>query len=128
MMKLPFRRPLARATAEFYLRRPGNFLLVQGTREGEILVCATADNLTPEQREAFVRYLGAEGFMAGDPAPPGPFHERVLGQEGLRVRWRVDPSWPAVDPSYAWHLRRLCWCTAGTTMVWLALMAVLVCS
>ncbi len=91
-----------------------------------MLICATANNLTPAQRKAFIRYLGAEGFMA-NLETPCRFHEQILDQEGQALRWRVDPSWPKVDPAYAWHVRRLCWCLAGTMMIWLTLMAALVC-
>ncbi len=127
-MKLPFRdSTTACRTAEFYLRHPETLLLVQGVEEGRVLICATTDNLTPEQQEAFVQYLCAEGFMVGDPEPFDRFHERVLNREGQPVRWIVDPSWPEVDPAYTLHIQRLCWCTAGIMMVWLTLMAVLVC-
>ena len=126
-MKPLLRKPKTRGAAEFHLRHPENLLLVRGTEEGGVLICATADNLTPQQREAFVRYLGVEGFVAGDAEPPDRFHERLFNGEGQPVRWIVDPSWPEVDPAYALHIRRLCWYAAGTVMVWCTLLAVLVC-
>lgn len=92
-----------------------------------MLICATADNLTPEQKEAFIQYLFREGFMDGDFNALDRFHARVLDRERQPVRWIVDPSWPEIDPVYALHIQRLCWYTAGTVMVWFTLMAVLVC-
>ena len=122
-----FRAPRTSRAAEFFLRHPENLLQVKRERDGGVLVCATADNLTVEQQEAFVRYLGAEGFMSGAFEPVGWFRGRNPDPEVQPVRWIVDPSWPEIDLVYARHLQRLCWCAAGTTMAWLALMVVLVC-
>ena len=124
-------RPLFRVTtmsraAEFFVRHPENLLLVKREGAGGMLVCATADNLTMEQKEAFVRYLCAEGFGSGDFESLDGIHERAPDPEVRPVRWIVDSSWPEVDPVYARHLQRLCWCAAGTTVVWLALTVVLV--
>lgn len=74
-MKPPFRRPAAGGTAEFYVRQLENVVLVQRNGDVQMIVCATADNLTSEQRKAFIR-LGAEGFMVGDSKPPGGFDGR----------------------------------------------------
>ncbi len=127
MMRPLFRKPIAGETAEFYLRQPENLLLVKRERDGGVLICATADNLTSEQREAFVRYLSTEGFAPGAAGTLGWFHESTPDREESQVRWIVDPSWPTIDPSYVRHLRRLCWYTAGTMLVWLALIVALVC-
>ena len=124
-------RPLFRATtmsraAEFFLRHPENLLLVKREGDGGVLVCATADNLTTEQKEAFVRYLCTEGFGSGDFESLDECHERIPDPGFQPVRWIIDASWPEVDPVYARHLQRLCWCAAGTMMIWLVLMVVLV--
>ncbi len=108
-----FRKRTTGTAAEFYLRRPENLLLVKRERDGGVLICATADNLSEVQRAAFVRYLNEEGF--------------VLAALELSVRWIVDSTWPQVDPVYLRHLQRLCWCLAGTMVVCLALVAALVC-
>ena len=63
MMRPRFRKQTTGGTAEFYLRHPENLLLVKRERDGGTLVCATTDNLTTEQREAFVSYLTSEGFV-----------------------------------------------------------------
>ena len=126
-MKPSFLRPVARRAAGFYFPRPGNLLLVHGAREGKISVYATTDNLNQEQQEAFIQYLCAEDFVSGDDKPSDGFHGRGLDPEKPPVRWIVDPSWPAADAAYALHVQRLCWCVAGTMMVWLVLMVVLVC-
>ncbi len=126
-MKLSFRKSFARGAAEFFLHNPENFLLVQGTGTGGMLIRATADNLTPAQREIFIQYLCAEGFIDGNCESPSRFHERIQNETQQPVRWIVDPFWPVVDPAYALHIRRLRWWIAGTMMVWLALMALLVC-
>ena len=63
-MELPLRTVTTPEMAEFYRCSPENLLLVRGTRTGGVLICATADNLSPAQREAFIRYLWVEGFMA----------------------------------------------------------------
>ena len=126
-MNLPLRKGTTPDTAEFYRRSPENLLLVQGTSTGRVLVRATADNLTPEQQEAFIRYLQAEGFMAAGSDSPDRFGAWKLNRDMCLVRWIVDASWPDVDPAYALHLRRLSLCTLGIVVVWLAVMTVLVC-
>ena len=83
--------------------------------------------MTPEQQEAFVRYLRAEGFMAANSHSPDRFAAWKLNQDTCVVRWIVDASPSDVDPAYALHLRRLYLCTLGTVVVWLAVMTVLVC-
>ena len=127
-MRPLFRQRRTNRTAEFRLRRPENRLLVKGEGDGSVLICATADNLSVEQQTAFVRYLGEEGFMSGAwfEATDRPV-EWSSDHEGRPVRWVIDPAWPEPDPVYARHLQRLCWYATGTMMVWLALLAVLVC-
>ena len=127
MMRLLFRNPKASGTAEFLLRHPSNLLLVKRDREGRVLICATADNLTAVQQEAFVHYLCLEGFVSTVPDPLNGFHEQISDWKEQPVRWIVDPSWPEVDPVYVRHLRRLCWYTAGTMVVWVAVIVTLVC-
>ena len=126
-MKVPFLQRSERRPTGFYFPRPGNLLLVHGTGEGEVSVYATTDNLSREQQAAFIRYLCAEGFLRIDCELPGCFDQNVRDQEQPPVRWIVDPSWREADAAFALHIRRLCWCTAGTLMVWLAFMAALVC-
>ncbi len=126
-MKLPFLRPVARRAAGFHFPRPGNLLRVHGTGDGRICVYATTDNVNPAQQESFIQYLCAEGFLNGGVEPLDGFHGRVLDREEPPVRWIVDPSWPQADAAYALHIRRLCWCTVGTMIVWLALMAAIIC-
>ena len=126
-MRPLFRQTPAGGTAEFYLRQPANLLLVKRERDGGVLICATADNLSTEQQEAFVRYLCAEGFASGAAGKSGWLREWCSDRETPPVRWIVDPSWPEADPAFTRHLQRLCWYMAGTLVVWLSLMAVLVC-
>ena len=126
-MKRPFRRPLARGSAEFYLRQPENLLLVRGTADGGVLVCATADNLSTAEQEAFIEYLCAEGFLTAAGRPPDQALDRMPGHDEPSVRWIVDPSWPEVDPGYALHIQRLARYTAGSLIVFLALVAVMIC-
>ena len=126
-MKLRFRQSAAAGRAEFHRRHPDNLLLVQGTRTGEVLICAMADNLTPEQQEVFIQYLWAEGFMAAGSEPPDCFSGYQPHPEEHPSRWIVDASWPDADPAYAWHRRRLCLCTLGAVLVWLALIILLAC-
>ncbi len=117
-MHLPFRQSTTtRGAAESYLYQLKNLLLVRGEGDGKVIICALANNLTPEQQDASIRYLCAEGFLAGDLEPLGRFHERMLDLEEQPVRWIIDPSWPSIDPSYALHIKRLCWYTAGTMMI-----------
>ena len=125
-MKLPFRKPIARGAAEFYLRHPENLLLVRRTAGG-VLVCATTDNLSTAEQEAFIHYLCAEGFMTADCEPQDRVHDPVPDHDEPLVRWIVDPSWPEVDPEYASHLQRLCRYTTGFLVVFLALVAVMIC-
>ena len=120
------RQPSKDGTAEFYLHHPENFLLVKRERSGGLLICATADNLTAESKEAFILYLCAEGFASDGPERSEWLREARLDTEGQAVRWIVDPSWPEADPVYTQHLRRLCWLIVGTVMIWLALMVAMV--
>lgn len=110
-MKLPFCNPTARRTAEFSLRCPENLLLVQRT-ESALLIYATANNLTLEQRAAFIRYLRAEGFVGGDFTQWSHSDKPIMTPGVQPVRWVIDPCWPEVDPAYALHIQRLCWYTA----------------
>ena len=126
-MKLSFRKPIARGSAEFYLRRPENLLLVRGTAAGGVLVCATADNLSITEQEAFIHYLCAEGFVTADGEPQDRDHDPVLDHDGQLVQWIVDPSWPEVGPEYTLHIQRLGRYTAGFLMVFLALVAAMIC-
>ena len=126
-MKLPFRKPNARGSAEFYFRHPENLLLVRGTAVGGVLVCATADNLSMAEQEAFILYLCAEGFMTADGEPRDRAHDHVPDPGRRHVQWIVDPSWPEVDPEYALHIQRLGRYTAGFLMVFLALVVVMIC-
>ena len=125
-MNLSLRPSLASGTARFHWRHPENLLLVRATIASGVLICATEDNLTPEQQEGFIRYLRAEGFITTGFAAPDRFGGRAPGQEEVPVRWVVDSSRPKGDPSYAAHIRRLSWCLLGIAVVWLALMIVLV--
>ena len=84
--KLPFRKTNARGAAEAFLRYPENLLLVQGVGEGRVLIYATGNNLTLEQKEAFIRYLSVEGFISSDPEPPSRFHRLISAQEGLSAQ------------------------------------------
>ena len=127
-MRPLFRKRAKEGTAEFHLCHPENLLLVRRKRDGGVLVCATADNLSTEQQSAFIRYLSEEGFVSGALIEPsGWLLESSLDCEEWPVRWIIDPTWPEIDPVYARHIQRLCWYVAGTTMVWLALIAALVC-
>ena len=127
MIRPLLRRRTTKGTAEFLLRRPENLLLVKEERNGGLLICATADNLGAEHKEAFVRYLQMEGFVSGVFASSDWFQERVADWRGSAVRWIVDSSWSKADPVYARHVQRLCWCLAGITVAWLALVIALVC-
>lgn len=106
-----------RRTTEFYLRSPENLLLVKEEREGGVLVCSTADNLSTEQRMAFVCYLCVEGFVSGVCESADWCLESFPTREIQPVRWIIDPSWPLPDPVYVKYLPRLCGCIAGTMMV-----------
>ena len=125
-MKLPLHKSTAFGAAEFYRRDPENFLLLQRTEKGGMLICATADNLTPTQQEAFIQYLCAEGFVVADSEPLDCFEERRSCDENFPVRWMVGSSWRSVDPVYTLYMRRLCLCTLGIFLVWSALMIALV--
>ena len=125
-------RPLLRqrakdGEAEFRLCRPENRLLVKREKDGGVLICATADNLSAEQKEAFILYLCAEGFASAEAGGSAWLRELGPGSEGQAVRWIVDPSWPEPDPVYTRHLQRLCWLIVGTVMAWLVLVAAVVC-
>ena len=65
-----FHRQTTVGAAEFRLRHPGNLLLVKKERDGGVLICAKEDNLSAEQRAAFVRYLQVEGFVLRGSEPP----------------------------------------------------------
>ena len=122
-----FRPPSKGGTAEFYLRHPRNLLLVKREGSGGVLICATADNLSAEQKEAFVSYLRAEGFAPDEAGGSAWFRELILELERQNVRWIVDPFWPEPDPVYTRHLQRLCWLIVGTVLAWLVLVAAVVC-
>ena len=122
-----FHKPKTSGTAEFLLRQPENLLLVKREKDGGVLICATADNLTAAQQEAFFHYLCVEGFVSMVSEPRDGFHACIRDWKEQPVRWIVDPSWPEVDPVYAGHLQRLCWYTAGTMVVWVAVVLAMVC-
>ena len=125
-MNLSLRPLTASGTARFYWRDPENLLLVQESISAGVLICAAEDNLTTAQREGFIRYLRAEGFITANSAAPDRFGERAASQERVSVRWIIDSSRPKIDPSYALHIRRLSLCLLGTVVVWLALMTALI--
>ena len=121
-----FRRFTAPGATEFHLRGSGNRLQVQTARTGEVTVYATLDDLTLLQREAFIEYLRAEGFVATNDASSAEFGECLWSPECASTRWLVDATWPDVDSTYLLHIRTLRWCALGVLVVWLTGMVVLV--
>jgi hypothetical protein len=71
--------------------------------EGRVTVRATADTFSKRRKEAFLRELAAEGFIA-DEWPCSLFD----GQAELqRVRWLIDRSWVKPDKALAERNHRL---------------------
>ena len=116
-MRSLIRQPPPGGGAEFCLHQPANLLLVKRERDGGVVICATEDNLSTEQREAFVRYLYAEGFTAGVAGQSEWFRDWCSNREKPSVRWIVDLTGPEADPAFTRHIQRLCWYTAGTMVV-----------
>src|SRR5690349_973466 len=74
--------------AEFYYYRTDNLLRVEN-ESGRVKVRAMRDNLTAEEKSAFVRQLASEGFI---PDEFQDFSETKSTGDG-RVRWEIDDSW-----------------------------------
>ncbi len=104
----------AKARKFYFVRRD---CLVRVVNQGnKVIVRASRDNFSNQEKAFFIRHLGAEGFI------PDEYQRFAKGRSEavLRVQWCVDQSWINLDPAVrerAFH-QVLCTLAAGA-LVWL---------
>jgi hypothetical protein len=106
-MKAQRNHSAASDTFEFVRHRPRNVLRVERD-ESVVRIRAARDNFSEKEKESFVRYLAAEGFLP-DAGSSFVRHRRDLPQN---VEWHIDGAPFGAQVSSSTRSRR-----AGTFMV-----------
>jgi hypothetical protein len=107
---------------DFYFPKQDLMILVEADQDDGVLIRATRDTFSEDQKACFIRELALEGFI---PESYQFFSGSISEYQG--IRWTIDYSWLEIPPDVIRRSNRFMRVTfAAIAIVWLLAMTTLV--
>lgn len=98
---------------EFYIQFPDNLILVE-TVNGNTVIRAAKDNFSEARKNAFIRWLAQEGFIADE------YQYWNISNEFAGIEWEVEKQWTRTPVELTEKIRKAIYTVVIlTTIVWI---------